>query len=201
MKTTPRKATINVEISRMNGEHEFAGGAMDKINEITKGYVGCRRLQHVQSCLQITRRVWRWLHTHVPQNNILFPKLYNLPINNKWIQRHKTLNDHVFILNNRCDVGYGWKNEYQCRSLWIGGEPDTQICRRPAHQRKICYSRSWAKKGSLPSRVLWPWCCTNMQGRFVKALAKVCLTCWSDGALQTVYENMTDCTITSKPYW
>jgi regulator of cell morphogenesis and NO signaling len=70
------KATIISEISRMSGEHEFAGGAMDKINEITSNYLvpddGCntyivtfKLLQQFEDDLHI--------HVHL-ENNILYPK-------------------------------------------------------------------------------------------------------------------------------
>lgn len=70
------KATIKSEISRMSSEHELAGGAMDKINEITSNYSvpedGCntynvafRLLQQFEDDLHI--------HVHL-ENNILYPK-------------------------------------------------------------------------------------------------------------------------------
>ncbi|WP_423130264.1 iron-sulfur cluster repair di-iron protein [Gaoshiqia sp. Z1-71] len=74
------KASIISEISRMTGEHEFAGGAMDKINEITGGYkipgdacntyrVALKQLEAFEDDLHI--------HVHL-ENNILFPKALNL---------------------------------------------------------------------------------------------------------------------------
>ncbi|HNZ71358.1 MAG TPA: hemerythrin domain-containing protein, partial [Prolixibacteraceae bacterium] len=78
--TAGAKTTINVEISRMNGEHEFAGGAMDKINEITKGYVvpvdGCNTYK---VAFKLLEEFEDDLHTHVHlENNILFPKALQL---------------------------------------------------------------------------------------------------------------------------
>lgn len=70
------KAIITDEISRLTGEHESAGGALDKISEITGNYSvpadGCnsyrlafRLLQEFEDDLHI--------HVHL-ENNILFPK-------------------------------------------------------------------------------------------------------------------------------
>ncbi|MGD9930272.1 MAG: iron-sulfur cluster repair di-iron protein [Mangrovibacterium sp.] len=78
--STEAKAIIISEISRMTGEHEFAGGAMDKINEITQGYslpqdacntyrVAFKQLEAFEDDLHI--------HVHL-ENNILFPKALNL---------------------------------------------------------------------------------------------------------------------------
>jgi regulator of cell morphogenesis and NO signaling len=74
------KATIITEIFRMSGEHEFAGGAMDKINEITKGYKvpadGCNTYQVTFKLLQ---QFEDDLHIHVHlENNILYPKALKL---------------------------------------------------------------------------------------------------------------------------
>ena len=70
------KATIISEIVRLSGEHEFAGGAMDKINVITHHYLvpadGCNTYQLAFKLLQ---QFEDDLHTHVHlENNILFPK-------------------------------------------------------------------------------------------------------------------------------
>jgi len=70
------KATIISEIARLSGEHEFAGGSMDKINEITKNYFvpadGCNTYRVAFKLLQ---QFEDDLHTHVHlENNILFPK-------------------------------------------------------------------------------------------------------------------------------
>lgn len=74
--TRGAKTTIAVEISRMNGEHEFAGGAMDKINEITYGYAlpedACNTYR---VAFKLLEEFEDDLHTHVHlENNILFPK-------------------------------------------------------------------------------------------------------------------------------
>ena len=70
------KSTIISEISRMSGEHEFAGGAMDHINEISNHYQvpddGC-------STYSVTYRLLEQfeddLHIHVHlENNILYAK-------------------------------------------------------------------------------------------------------------------------------
>ena len=70
------KKIIHSEITRMSGEHEFAGGAMDKINEITKGYKvpadGCNTYSVSFKLLQ---QFEDDLHVHVHlENNILYPK-------------------------------------------------------------------------------------------------------------------------------
>ncbi len=77
------KSTIVMEISRMNGEHEFAGGAMDKINEITNGYAlpedGCNTYR---VAFKLLEEFEDDLHTHVHlENNILFPKALQLANN------------------------------------------------------------------------------------------------------------------------
>jgi regulator of cell morphogenesis and NO signaling len=70
------KNTIISEISRLSDEHEFAGGAMDKINVITGNYKvpadGCNTYQVTFKLLE---QFEDDLHTHVHlENNILFPK-------------------------------------------------------------------------------------------------------------------------------
>lgn len=74
------KETIVSEITRMLGEHEFAGGAMDEINRITKGYQvpadGCNTYRVAFKMLE---QFEDDLHTHVHlENNILFPKALEL---------------------------------------------------------------------------------------------------------------------------
>lgn len=74
------KQTIASEISRMTGDHEFAGGAMDKINEITHGYKvpddGCNTYR---VAFKLLEEFEDDLHTHVHlENNILFPKALGL---------------------------------------------------------------------------------------------------------------------------
>jgi regulator of cell morphogenesis and NO signaling len=74
------KATIVSEITRMQGEHEFAGGAMDKINVLTNNYlipedacntyrVSLKQLEQFEDDLHI--------HVHL-ENNILYPKALKL---------------------------------------------------------------------------------------------------------------------------
>ena len=74
------KATIVSEIARMTDEHEFAGGAMDEINRITKGYKvpedGCNTYRVAYKLLE---QFEDDLHTHVHlENNILYPKALEL---------------------------------------------------------------------------------------------------------------------------
>jgi regulator of cell morphogenesis and NO signaling len=74
------REVIHSEIIRMSGEHEFAGGAMDQINEITKGYIvpadGCNTYQVTFKLLQ---QFEDDLHVHVHlENNILYPKALKL---------------------------------------------------------------------------------------------------------------------------
>lgn len=69
-------STIHSEITRMHDEHIFAGGAMDRINEITGGYKvpsdGCNTY-HVT--FKLLKEFEDDLHIHVHlENNILFPK-------------------------------------------------------------------------------------------------------------------------------
>jgi regulator of cell morphogenesis and NO signaling len=70
------KSTIISEVKRMQGEHEFAGGAMDKINTLTNNY-----LIPVDACntyrvsLKLLEQFEDDLHIHVHlENNILYPK-------------------------------------------------------------------------------------------------------------------------------
>jgi regulator of cell morphogenesis and NO signaling len=70
------KKIAKSEIVRLSGEHEFAGGAMDKINVITSGYRvpvdGCNTYQVT---FKLLSEFEDDLHTHVHlENNILFPK-------------------------------------------------------------------------------------------------------------------------------
>lgn len=74
------KATIQSEIERMLGEHDFAGGAMDEINKISKGYKlpedACNSYKVAFNLLE---QFEDDLHTHVHlENNILFPKALEL---------------------------------------------------------------------------------------------------------------------------
>jgi regulator of cell morphogenesis and NO signaling len=70
------KETIVSEITRMAKEHEFAGGAMDKINVISKNYSvpedGCNTYTVAYKLLE---QFEDDLHIHVHlENNILYPK-------------------------------------------------------------------------------------------------------------------------------
>lgn len=76
------KATIISEITRMTGEHEFAGGAMDKINELSHHYAvpedGCNTYRVAYKLLE---QFEDDLHIHVHlENNILYPKAMKLPV-------------------------------------------------------------------------------------------------------------------------
>lgn len=71
-----QKEVITEEITRMRGEHEFAGGAMDKIRRITNNYNipadGCNTYKVTFHLLE---QFEDDLHVHVHlENNILFPK-------------------------------------------------------------------------------------------------------------------------------
>jgi regulator of cell morphogenesis and NO signaling len=75
--TSPEeKKLIQTEISRMSGEHEFAGGAMDKINVLTKNYlIPADSCNTYQVTLKLLQHFEDDLHTHVHlENNILYPK-------------------------------------------------------------------------------------------------------------------------------
>jgi regulator of cell morphogenesis and NO signaling len=74
------RATIKSEISRMNDEHEFAGGTMDRINEITSNYLvpedGCNTYN---VAFKLLHQFEDDLHVHVHlENNILYPKALSL---------------------------------------------------------------------------------------------------------------------------
>ena len=74
------KETIVSEITRMFGEHDFAGGAMDEINSLTKGYLvpedGCNTYR---VAFKLLEQFEDDLHVHVHlENNILFPKALEL---------------------------------------------------------------------------------------------------------------------------
>jgi regulator of cell morphogenesis and NO signaling len=76
-KPTPEtRKVIRSEITRMSGEHEFAGGAMDKINELTGNYtIPADSCNTYQVTLKLLREFEDDLHTHVHlENNILYPK-------------------------------------------------------------------------------------------------------------------------------
>ena len=70
------KQIIVSEITRMLGEHDFAGGAMDEINKLTNGY---QIPEDACNTYRVTFKMLEQfeddLHTHVHlENNILFPK-------------------------------------------------------------------------------------------------------------------------------
>lgn len=74
------KATILSEITRMQGEHEFAGGAMDKINVLTQNYlIPADACNTYQVSLKLLEQFEDDLHVHVHlENNILYPKALKL---------------------------------------------------------------------------------------------------------------------------
>lgn len=79
---TASKATVISEITRMKGEHEFAGGAMDKINVLSDNYSvpadGCTTYQITYKLLE---QFEDDLHIHVHlENNILYPKALKLSV-------------------------------------------------------------------------------------------------------------------------
>jgi len=80
---TPEAKTVVIsEITRMKGEHDFAGGAMDKINVLSGGYRvpadGCSTYEVTYKLLE---QFEDDLHVHVHlENNILYPKALALSI-------------------------------------------------------------------------------------------------------------------------
>lgn len=76
LRTENSKAVIKREMNDLMGEHEFAGGAIDRINSITDGYKlpedACNSYRLTFNLLE---KFEDDLHTHVHlENNILFPK-------------------------------------------------------------------------------------------------------------------------------
>ncbi len=76
------KKIVISEITRMKGEHEFAGGAMDKINVLSDNYGvpadGCNTYQVAYKLLE---QFEDDLHIHVHlENNILYPKALTFSI-------------------------------------------------------------------------------------------------------------------------
>jgi len=74
------ESTIVSEITRMQGEHEFAGGAMDTINVLTHNYLipedACNTYR---VALKLLEQFEDDLHIHVHlENNILYPKALKL---------------------------------------------------------------------------------------------------------------------------
>lgn len=74
------KSIIISEVTRMQGEHEFAGGAMDKINVLTKNYlVPADACNTYRGSLKLLEQFEDDLHIHVHlENNILYPKALKL---------------------------------------------------------------------------------------------------------------------------
>jgi regulator of cell morphogenesis and NO signaling len=74
------KSTIVSEITRMQGEHEFAGGAMDKINVLTHNYqIPEDACNTYRVSLKLLEQFEDDLHIHVHlENNILYPKALKL---------------------------------------------------------------------------------------------------------------------------
>lgn len=70
------KAIIISEIARLSGEHESAGAAMDRINDITSNYrVPADGCNTYNVTFKLLRQFEDDLHTHVHlENNILYPK-------------------------------------------------------------------------------------------------------------------------------
>lgn len=76
--------TIVSEIKRMTGEHEFAGGTFDEINQITNGYqTPADACNTYQVAFKTMQQFEDDLHVHVHlENNILYPKALELTKNN-----------------------------------------------------------------------------------------------------------------------
>lgn len=74
------KQIIKSEIAIMTGEHEFAGGAMDTINQLTKGYeIPEDACNTYRVSLKLLEQFEDDLHVHVHlENNILYPKALQL---------------------------------------------------------------------------------------------------------------------------
>jgi len=74
------KATIISEIERMSAEHEFAGGAMDTINDLSKNYaLPADACNTYQVAFKLLQKFEDDLHIHVHlENNILYPKALKL---------------------------------------------------------------------------------------------------------------------------
>ena len=73
-------ATIKSEIDQMEGEHDFAGGSMDKINRMTDGYqLPKDACNTYRVAFQLLEQFEDDLHVHVHlENNILYPKALTL---------------------------------------------------------------------------------------------------------------------------
>ena len=74
------RAVIISEISRMTGEHEFAGGAMDRINELTHSYsIPGDACNTYTVTMKLLGEFEDDLHIHVHlENNILYPAALEL---------------------------------------------------------------------------------------------------------------------------
>ncbi len=74
------RLVIKNEIARMGAEHEFAGGAMDQIREISQKYaLPADACTSYQMCFQLLSQFEDDLHIHVHlENNILFKKALQL---------------------------------------------------------------------------------------------------------------------------
>jgi regulator of cell morphogenesis and NO signaling len=70
------RETILDQIKKLSGEHEFAGGAMDKINSVTNGYdVPADGCNTYNVTFRLLEQFEDDLHVHVHlENNIVFPK-------------------------------------------------------------------------------------------------------------------------------
>lgn len=78
--TSADRNLIRSEIDRMSGEHEFAGGALDRINEMTRGYqVPDDACNTYRVTMKLLSEFEDDLHIHVHlENNILFPAALRL---------------------------------------------------------------------------------------------------------------------------
>ena len=74
------KKIIKSEIDRMGTEHEFAGGTMDKINQITNDYdLPDGACNTYRVCFELLSQFEDDLHIHVHlENNILYNKALEL---------------------------------------------------------------------------------------------------------------------------
>ena len=74
------KAVIVSEINRMVGEHDFAGGAMDRINQLTEHYLlPADSCGTYQVAFKLLEQFEDDLHIHVHlENNILYPAALKL---------------------------------------------------------------------------------------------------------------------------
>jgi regulator of cell morphogenesis and NO signaling len=70
---------LTSELATLSGEHESAGGAMDRINTITDGYkLPADACNSYRLTFDLLEKFEDDLHTHVHlENNILFPKIIN----------------------------------------------------------------------------------------------------------------------------